>query len=499
MAAILVAGGAPSYPYGGAPITYSYDGVNWPHGSLGVGANIATYGSCWSPELGLFVIVGNGSGNDYYVTRKGCILTSQDGVAWTSRTNDLGYIFDVVWISELSIFVAVGTPSPTHPAFVATSPDGIVWTNQSSGLETLSYGLNNICWSPELGLMVAVSGFINPGMAHSSDGINWTPIDGGFGSNSIYDLAWSSLLGVFVAVGGGMNESYQYIKDIAYSVDGINWTHAVTLGEGDQTVAWSPELEMFLAIDDGSDTIKSVDGINWTNGSSLALHVEQVLWSVEFHLFILIGYLQGVGRVSTSPDGTYWTYHDIDAWPFATYMNTVVSGLDSPATPSPIRISASTRSHGPIFNHSPFTIGASTRSHSPIFNLAPISIEASGVSSQGGSLEGYTGEPSDILISILLTGRIDPAQPTPTPPVDFPGIPNPIVAPICVASDTADGHLAAGTYRYAYAAWVGDIGQATAPSPLSEPVTLTTEDTVTMTYPVILGADGYIVYRREMD
>lgn len=125
-----------------------------------------------------------------------------------------------------------------------------------------------------------------------------------------------------------------------------------------------------------------------------------------------------------------------------------------------------------------------------------------GISSSGGravftytDIESYVGEDSDVLIPIRLTGRLQPYLPEPVPPVDFAGIPDPTVAPICVASDTLNGHLLDGTYRYSYAAWVGYIGQMTAPSPWSEEVSLTTDDTVTLTYPVIVGADGYIVYR----
>ncbi|MGV8972723.1 MAG: discoidin domain-containing protein [Rhodoglobus sp.] len=114
-----------------------------------------------------------------------------------------------------------------------------------------------------------------------------------------------------------------------------------------------------------------------------------------------------------------------------------------------------------------------------------------------GILTPYFGEPSAILIPVELTGMMTPDLPPPVPPVDFAGIADPTVAPTLVASDTAAGNLPAGSYRYAYAAWKGSEGQPSAPSPWSTALVLTTSDTITLTYPTVAGADGYLVYRED--
>ena len=129
--------------------------------------------------------------------------------------------------------------------------------------------------------------------------------------------------------------------------------------------------------------------------------------------------------------------------------------------------------------------------------VSPVTVGSSSLSYILANLEGYAGEPYDILIPVLLTGTIDPIFPPPTPPVDFAGLVDPTVAPTLFKSDTADGHLPAGTYRYSYAAWKGTPAQATAPSPTAS-ITLAVEDTVTLTYPTIEGADGYLVYREDL-
>lgn len=139
---------------------------------------------------------------------------------------------------------------------------------------------------------------------------------------------------------------------------------------------------------------------------------------------------------------------------------------------------------------SDFSILAST-----VTGTAPVDVKAESLFV--ADLAGYPGEAMEILIPIELSGIMDPIFPPPTPPVDFAGLVDPLIAPTLTKSDTAGGHLLVGTYRYSYAAWKGSPAQATAPSPWAT-ITLTAEDTVTLTYPTIAGADGYLVYREDM-
>lgn len=90
------------------------------------------------------------------------------------------------------------------------------------------------------------------------------------------------------------------------------------------------------------------------------------------------------------------------------------------------------------------------------------------------NLEPYPGEPSDISIPILLSGYLDAVFPPPAPPIDFPGLPNPTVAPALTQDNEVEGYLPSGTYRYRYAAWKGTPSQATAPSPSAD-ITLVPE------------------------
>jgi hypothetical protein len=91
---------------GGAILT-SPDGVMWTSRNPGIGANLhgVTYGN------GSFVVVGDG----------GAILTSPDGITWTSRNPGIGVNLHGVTYGNGS-FVVVGGGGA-----ILTSPDGITW------------------------------------------------------------------------------------------------------------------------------------------------------------------------------------------------------------------------------------------------------------------------------------------------------------------------------------------------------------------------------------
>jgi hypothetical protein len=175
-------------------MTQGGEATNWLH--------CVTYGD------GLFVVVGGG----------GTVLTSPDGVIWTpqsSRTGaDLGAeLFAVTHANGL--FVAVGGYSRARydsESFIMTSPDGITWTSR----EPRGYGyLFGVAHGNDS--FVAVGGAGNPGgiyetILSSPDGINWTV------RSSQSDRNFSGVSfghGTFVAVGAP--------GAILTSADAVNW------------------------------------------------------------------------------------------------------------------------------------------------------------------------------------------------------------------------------------------------------------------------------------
>jgi hypothetical protein len=148
-------------------------------------------------------LIGGGSGS---------LASSTDGIGWTVRSSTFGSftLRSAEWSSELGLFVVVGG-GPGNPGGIATSPDGITWTGRSpTGLQTP--GGNDVAWSPELGLFVAVGE--NGGVSTSPDGITWTPhTQGGY---TILTVAWSAALGLFIHAGSG--------GTLKTSPDGSLWT-----------------------------------------------------------------------------------------------------------------------------------------------------------------------------------------------------------------------------------------------------------------------------------
>jgi hypothetical protein len=135
----------------------SRDGINWTEYQLQVEGNWTDM--VWSKELGLFVVVGDtflgGAGN-----QPSKIITSSDGINWTEQTNPDTTVdwFGIEWSPELGLFVVVG--SKTGGPTMITSSNGIDW-NINTSFDIIK-GWSSISWSPELGIFVACA-FVGTG------------------------------------------------------------------------------------------------------------------------------------------------------------------------------------------------------------------------------------------------------------------------------------------------------------------------------------------------
>jgi hypothetical protein len=111
------------------------------------------------------------NGTNLYVAggSSGIILTSPDGITWTSRTSNFGgnNIFSVAFGNGL--FVAVGSGGT-----IATSPDGITWTARTSNMGTNQ--INHVIYANSIWVAVGRGGGTTNtgGITYSTDGITWT-------------------------------------------------------------------------------------------------------------------------------------------------------------------------------------------------------------------------------------------------------------------------------------------------------------------------------------
>ena len=236
--------------------------------------NAITYGN------GLFVAVAI-SGTDK-------IMTSNDGVTWILRTAPVDDFWRGVTFGN-GIFVCVGESG------VITSTDGIVWTSRTSIVkrwESVTFGN---------GLFVAVtaSGVGNRVMT-SANGINWTsqatPVD-----NSWMNVTFGN--GLFVAVAGsGINNR------VMTSSDGITWVIRTSAADNIwNSIVYGNGLFVSVAVSGTNNRVMtSVDGITWTSRTTT---INNSWTSITYGngTFVAVS-SDGVGnRVMTSTDGITWT------------------------------------------------------------------------------------------------------------------------------------------------------------------------------------------------
>lgn len=307
----------------------------------------------WSPELGLFALCSNSldiSG----------IYTSTDGVNWTARTTPAYGPWDITWaryVNDVSrgMFVAVSslgtmssfngidwsgnavpsandwvgiTWSPEKQIFVSVARGATVNNNtvmvSSNGTTWTAYtppiNASSVCWAKELNKFFAIGS--SQGVMSSSDGINWNITNNSISGTNII---WSSELGKLLANGGSGNS-------LCISTDGINWTNVTTplTGAAFSALAWSPQLNMFLALTSGTTvgTVYSQDGLTWKLATATNF-MRRATWSPELGIFVAVNSsgtrVQAsslAGRPPTSYnlfDSSYNNINEFGLWNFQSF------------------------------------------------------------------------------------------------------------------------------------------------------------------------------------
>jgi hypothetical protein len=267
--------------------------------------NVAWSDVVWATELSLFVAVRS---NKTALN----IMTSPDGVTWTDRTGDATQgPTSIAYSPELTLLVAVASGYDT-PNNILYSSDGINWTATTSVNGTNWLG---VCWSAELTLFVAVAFAGTARVMTSPDGTTWTqrtPSD---------VLRWQSVcyspeLDLFVAV----NDSTGANNRVMYSSDGITWTGTANNNSGQYyDVIWCTELALFVAV--GSKIMTSPDGVNWTNRFSFSVSFSKIVYDSGRALLFVTTANTGTYKIASSPDGINWTYN---SFPSNSALNSLV-------------------------------------------------------------------------------------------------------------------------------------------------------------------------------
>lgn len=269
----------------------SIGGYDWKAVNSGV---ISNWNSViWVSELSLYVAVGSYGPNR--------VMTSPDGTTWTARNAASASSWQsVCWSPSLNLLVAVSndasTPSLTNNAMY--SSDGINWTSASN----VPVGKwNSVCWAPSLNMFVAVGSYGSNRVMYSSNGTTWTGTAGSV-NGSWQSVCWSPELSLFVAVANGTyNTTTNTDNRVMTSSNGTTWT-VQTAGKDSRwrSVCWSGKLGMFVAVADGSpnkETLNSFsaqelvmisyNGLTWATKSLITyIPLSSVIWVNELGLFV---------------------------------------------------------------------------------------------------------------------------------------------------------------------------------------------------------------------
>jgi hypothetical protein len=223
------------------------------------------------------------------------ILTSEDGISWTTREaqgDQFTEIHSIVFGNGM--FVAVGDNGVTVPTFVMSSTDGISWA-QNPGQGARAGG--GVAFGK--GLFVAVSDIYGQ-ISTSKDGQQWTQ-QGSPVVTALYNIAYAD--DTFVAVG--------LTGNIVTSNDGVNWIYRsvgnhtdlrdIAYGNGVYTAISSTHFTP-------SDILRSTNGVDWLTVPLPWLR--STLWSFYSIVygndtFVAVGGYEG-GATASSPDGLTW-------------------------------------------------------------------------------------------------------------------------------------------------------------------------------------------------
>jgi len=221
---------------------------------------------------------------------------------WTARAAPANEWVSVCWSPELGIFVAVAYFGTNR---VMTSPDGINWTARSAATASTWY---SVCWSPELRLFVAVAeGGTSTRAMTSPDGINWTARTAASETTRWSAVCWAAELGIFVVV------SIDGTTRVMISSNGIDWSSNNVSGIEANIwidVCWSKELRLFVAVsENGTNRVMtSPNGTTWTPILAAGKQGNvwrSVCWSPELGIFVAVSDI-GSNRVMTSNNGINW-------------------------------------------------------------------------------------------------------------------------------------------------------------------------------------------------
>jgi photosystem II stability/assembly factor-like uncharacterized protein len=318
-------------------------------------------------------------GNGTFVTvgAFGTILTSPDGVAWTSQTSRHTHHLYGAGFGN-NTFVAVGTVG----SILTSWDNGVTWTLRNSRVFEELYGVaygngkfvvvganGKICTSSDNGIT-----WVDPFWAHFTPTNNW-----------LFGAAYGN--STFVSVGA--------YGTVLTSSDAISWSRE-TSGTSLHLMSVAYGNGTFVAVGESGTILSSIDGVNWSPQTS---GITDWLRGIAFAngYFVAVG---DAGTILTSPDGMNWApplysdnSYDLEAVAYDTNQSAF----------------AAVGGYGIIMLDGDLTVNATFTAGIPKISVTPTSsnfgsLKAGSTSSPKTVTVKNTGKGSLIIDSISITG-----------------------------------------------------------------------------------------------
>jgi collagen type VII alpha len=245
--AVWVAGGT-----GTSPLAYSSNGIKWSAATSTGGITVCN-ALAWS-------------GTTYWLAGGNTIVTSPNGLAWTSAGT---YPFTTDTCTGLatngSLWVATSNGNTNNVAYSTNA--GVSWTINASASALFPNGSFCVAYNGVDKWVLGGENTTNP-LAYSTDGLTWTLSSSpGILFNHANSVAWNGVQWVATGLLTGSTST------VVTSNDGITWTYAATspvsYGQG---VASDAGYWLLAGRGGGSVLSYSTDGSTWitsANGNSL--------------------------------------------------------------------------------------------------------------------------------------------------------------------------------------------------------------------------------------
>jgi hypothetical protein len=238
------------------------------------------------------IAYGNGK---FVATGANDIMTSSDGITWTSVTPPAAYN---VWNSVTygnGMFVAVASNGKAM-----TSSDGSTWNETFAAYNNMGEQVTtNMSWSSVAfgsNIFVATGHTFNnsTGIMTSTDGIYWIIRNSNVANADLNSVTFGN--GTWVTVGANkIMTSYNAAVWMVTSSNSGN-LNSVTYANG-----------TFVAVGGSGLVMTSPDGFSWTNRTSTGTqNWTSVTYGNDNKLFVAVAVTGNGNKVMTSPDGITW-------------------------------------------------------------------------------------------------------------------------------------------------------------------------------------------------